>query len=148
MQEIRYREIANADVDLTRLTLDQVTYDTAATREHFLQWVTPENQITGFLRLSLPNQTFVTANAADLPIACGEAMIREVHVYGVAAQVGAHTTAAQHQGLGQRLIARACELAAAAGYTHVNVISSVGTREYYRRLGFIDHGLYLRKPLS
>ncbi len=148
VQEIRYREIANADVDLTRLALDQVTYDTDATREHFLQWVTPENQIAGFLRLSLPDQAFVTAHAADLPIACGEAMIREVHVYGVAAQVGAHTTAAQHQGLGQRLIALACELASAAGYTHVNVISSVGTREYYRRLGFIDRGLYLRKPLA
>ena len=148
VQEIRYREIANAALDLSQLTLDQVTYDTTSTREHFLQWVTPTNQIAGFLRLSLPDQDFVAANAAGLPIAPGEAMIREVHVYGVAAQVGTHTAAAQHQGLGQRLIARACELAAKAGYTHVNVISSVGTREYYRRQGFVDHGLYLRKPLA
>ncbi len=147
VQEIRYREISTASVDLDDLTLDQVTYDTAATREHFLQWVTPQNQIVGFLRLSLPNQDFVAANATNLPVAPGEAMIREVHVYGVAAQVGAHNAAAQHQGLGHRLIARACELAKEAGYTHVNVISSVGTREYYRRQGFVDHGLYLRKPI-
>ncbi len=148
VQEIRYREIANADIDLKQLKLVDVTYDTASTCEHFLQWVTPQNQIAGFLRLSLPNQGFVAAHAAELPIAPGEAMIREVHVYGVAAQVGSHTAAAQHQGLGHRLIARACDLATAAGYTHLNVISSVGTREYYRCQGFQDHGLYLRKPLS
>ncbi len=148
VQEIRFREIAGANIDLDQLKLDDVTYETAATREHFLQWVTPQNQIAGFLRLSLPNQVFVAAHTAELPIAPGEAMIREVHVYGVAAQVGSHTVAAQHQGLGHRLIARACDLAKDAGYTHLNVISSVGTREYYRRQGFEDHGLYLRKPLA
>ena len=27
------------------------------------------------------------------------------------------------------------------------VISAIGTREYYRHLGFYDHGLYLQKEL-
>ena len=76
-------------------------------------------------------------------------MIREVHVYGVAERMGeAGGGAAQHHGLGRRLVARACALAAEAGCTHVNVISAVGTRAYYRRLGFEDHGLYQRKELS
>ncbi len=147
VQEIRYREISTDHVDLAKLTLDCVPYETAATQERFLQWVTPENKIAGFLRLSLPDQAFVRAHADELPIAPGEAMIREVHVYGMAAQVGASGAHAQHQGLGHKLIERACELAKQAGYQRINVISSVGTREYYRRQGFLDHGLYLRKDL-
>ena len=35
-----------------------------------------------------------------------------------------------------------------AGYGAVNVISSVGTREYYRKLGFSDAGLYQKRMLS
>ena len=82
-----------------------------------------------------------------LPIREGEAMIREVHVYGMATQLGADGTSAQHLGLGRRLVERACAIAREAGYGHVNVISAVGTREYYRHLGFCDHGLYQRKEL-
>ena len=34
-----------------------------------------------------------------------------------------------------------------AGYRRINVISAVGTREYYRHLGFEDHGLYQQRKL-
>ena len=34
-----------------------------------------------------------------------------------------------------------------AGYTKLNVISAIGTRPYYRNLGFVDNGLYQQKPL-
>ena len=50
-------------------------------------------------------------------------------------------------GLGRLLVERACQIARDAGYTHINVISAIGTREYYRHLGFCDHGLYLQKEL-
>lgn len=55
--------------------------------------------------------------------------------------------AAQHHGLGRSLVERACEIARDAGYARINVISAIGTREYYRHLGFYDHGLYLQKEL-
>ena len=42
---------------------------------------------------------------------------------------------------------RACELAHEAGYSRINVMSAVGTREYYRRLGFVDNGLYQQRRL-
>ena len=74
-------------------------------------------------------------------------MIREVHVYGFATAVDAQGTSAQHHGLGRQLVERACAIAWAEGYAHVNVISAVGTREYYRKLGFADRGLYQQKPL-
>ena len=74
-------------------------------------------------------------------------MIREVHVYGAAVRVGDDGDAAQHHGLGRALIARACEIARSEGYDVLNVISAVGTREYYRVLGFADNGLYQRLAL-
>ena len=74
-------------------------------------------------------------------------MIREVHVYGTAARLGKAGEGAQHQGLGRQLVERACAIAAAEGYRAANVISAVGTREYYRRLGFEDAGLYQRRAL-
>ena len=147
VQEIRYREISTGGADLSQLTLETVEYQTAATDERFLQWVTPAGKIAGFLRLSLPDQSLVAESADELPIAAGEAMIREVHVYGMAAQVGEAGDAAQHHGLGRALVERACELAREAGYARINVISAVGTREYYRHLGFTDHGLYQQREL-
>jgi elongator complex protein 3 len=44
-------------------------------------------------------------------------------------------------------VEEACHQAAEAGYGAVNVISAVGTRVYYRNLGFTDAGLYQRRPL-
>lgn len=149
VQEIRFREIATSEVDVRALRLEVVPYETPATSERFLQWVTPEGRIAGFLRLSLPKAAAVEALASELrtagcepPVQPGEAMIREVHVYGMAARVGEEGGAAQHRGLGRKLVERACELAREAGYERINVISAVGTREYYRHLGFYDHGLY------
>lgn len=170
VHEIRYREIALDAVEPAELELKVVPYETAVTSERFLQWVTPAGRIAGFLRLSLPHEDAVRALADGMaaggtngpvptapdgtsdpapacPIAPGEAMIREVHVYGSAVPVGEEGHAAQHQGLGRGLVERACELARAAGYARINVISAVGTREYYRRLGFHDHGLYQQREL-
>lgn len=148
IQEIRFREIATSEVGIDELALRIVSYETTNTDERFLQWVTPENRIAGFLRLSLPRQNYVRAHESELPVAPGEAMIREVHVYGVATRLGADGTSAQHLGLGRMLVERACELAREAGYARINVISAVGTRDYYRRLGFADRGLYQRRDLS
>lgn len=151
VREIRYREIGSDAPDLAELELDVVSYTTPTSEERFLQWVTPEGKIAGFLRLSLPDQRFVAEcmkrYGDDAPAGPCEAMIREVHVYGVAARVGQEGVAAQHRGLGRSLVARACELAREAGFERINVISAVGTREYYRSLGFADHGLYQQKAL-
>ena len=148
ISEIRYREISTAAADVEELALDVVSYDTNAAHERFLQWVTPDNKIAGFLRLSLPKQAFVARRQTDLPVGPNQAMIREVHVYGTVAGLHKTGTGAQHLGLGKRLIEAACDMAREAGYDAINVISSVGTREYYRSLGFLDAELYQRKPLS
>jgi len=146
--EIRYREISTNATDIGDLRLETLSYATTVTDECFLQWVTPENRIAGFLRLSLPKIDSMRQHHLTLPVGPCEAMIREVHVYGKVA--GLHKTGegAQHLGLGRHLIEAACDRAKTQGYKTINVISSVGTREYYRSLGFSDKGLYQQKALS
>ena len=152
VQEIRFREINQQQVRAAELTLRDFTYTTAVSDEHFLQWVTADNKIAGFCRLSLPHWDKLTAGACDvttneLLVQPGQAMIRELHVYGQALSLGSEGMSAQHQGLGQKLLAKASSIAAEAGYTSLNVISSIGTRAYYRAQGFTDAGLYQQKAL-
>ena len=149
-KEIRHREVSLADTDPSTLRFEIVSYETTVTTEHFLQWVTPEGKIAGFLRLSLPHQGALSALAAALPespLAEGEAMIREVHVYGRVAKLAKQGAGAQHHGLGTQLVEKACEIASQSGYTHLNVISAIGTRGYYRKLHFYDNGLYQQRRL-
>lgn len=152
VQEIRFREINQQQVRTAELTLQDFVYTTAVSDEHFLQWVTADNKIAGFCRLSLPHWDKLTAGACDvtaneLLVQPGQAMIRELHVYGQALSLGSEGMSAQHQGLGQKLLAKASSIAADAGYTSLNVISSIGTRAYYRAQGFTDAGLYQQKVL-
>lgn len=147
VQEIRSREIAFGAAANDELSLSEVAYETTNTHEVFLQWVTPDNRIAGFLRLSMPNADYANAHATDLPINAGEAMIREVHVYGRVAGLHQGGENAQHRGLGRMLIERACDIARENGYTAINVISAIGTRGYYRKQGFTDNGLYQQRSL-
>ena len=76
-------------------------------------------------------------------------MIREVHVYGRVVSLGdQHQGRAQHLGLGTRLVEEAARRAGEAGYKDLAVISAIGTREYYRRLGFADGPLYMHRRLA
>jgi elongator complex protein 3 len=135
---IRCREVRGREVDLETLSLECYEYNTDATREFFLSYVTPEDRLAGFLRLSLPE--------VDLPITelAGCAMIREIHVYGPALGLGDHQDGAgQHAGLGTRLIDEARQIARQAGYSSLAVIAAVGTRPYYQARGFERGNLYM-----
>ncbi len=135
--DIRAREIRGGEVESVQL--EEIAYATSIGEEVFLQFVTPDDRIAGFLRLALPE--------CEGPIdeLGRDAVIREVHVYGQAVAIGEDAGgAAQHAGLGTRLIERAKAIAAARGYGRLHVISAVGTRAYYRKLGFIDGILYQR----
>ena len=133
--EIRMREIASESVTRDELRLITLAYTTANTEEHFLQWTTDNNRIAGFCRLSLPNEG-------------SRAMIREVHVYGRVAGLGtSEEGAAQHAGLGKALVEEACRQACEVGYDRIAVISAIGTRNYYRGLGFEDTDMYQVRDL-
>ena len=150
-RDIRAREVGGCPVDPARLRLRRTDYEASGGREVFLEFVTVEDRIAGFLRLRLPAPA--GTDETSPPELVGKAIIREVHVYGAVVGLGAREKGrSQHVGLGRRLIAEALGIAAGAGFEQVAVISSVGTREYYRRLGFEDGELYqhrsAREPLE
>jgi elongator complex protein 3 len=55
---------------------------------------------------------------------------------------------AQHVGLGKQLIEQAAKIAQEQGYPNLAVISSIGTRDYYRKRGFADKVLYQVRNLA
>ena len=146
-RDIRAREIGGRPVDPGRLRMRRTDYEAASGRETFLEFVDAEDRIAGFLRLRLPAATG-SAEAGPAELA-GRAVIREVHVYGAVVGFGERGEGrSQHVGLGRRLIAEALRIARDAGFEQMAVISSIGTREYYRRLGFADGELYQHRPTA
>jgi elongator complex protein 3 len=140
-QEIRSREIRADPFEVETLGLSELAYETSVGEERFLQFTTPEGRLVAFLRLLLPS---TPAPLAELE---GSALIREVHVYGATLALGHRGgPEPQHLGLGRRLIDQAAAQARRAGFPNLAVISAVGTREYYRTLGFRDAPLYQHLP--
>ncbi len=137
---IRCREVRSQKVTPDDLTLNDLIYDTGASQEHFISFDTPKDQLAGFLRLSLPGENTPNVYIDDL---AGAAIIREVHVYGQSLAVGTEEHgAAQHSGLGTRLIQYAEKVARLHGFKKLAVISAIGTRQYYLKQGFHQGNLY------
>jgi elongator complex protein 3 len=135
--DIRAREIRGESFRTEDLRLSEHEYTTSIGREIFLEYATPADRLVAFLRLSLPVEPGAEGELA------GSAMIREVHVYGASLALGRRAGGrAQHTGLGRQLVERVRAIAAEAGYDDLAVISAVGTRAYYRGLGFRDGPLY------
>ncbi len=144
-QCVRCREVRNQRIEAHRLQPEEIVYSTAGTEEHFLSFITPDDRIAGFLRLSLPGDNSPSTGLSDLEHA---AIIREVHVYGQSLPVGEDQNgAAQHIGLGTKLIQWAEQIARQRGYRRLAVIAAVGTRRYYLDRGFRRGEYYLIKTL-
>ncbi len=140
---IRCREVRGRPVDPSSLALTVTSYETDATVEHFLAGETPDGHLAGFLRLSFPR---VEPELEELR---GSAVVRELHVYGPALELGRRRDGrAQHTGLGTRLLERAADMAREAGYRRLAVIAAVGTRPYYRARGFRLEGTYMVRSLT
>ena len=142
---VRCREVRGKPIHPDLLKLDDMVYQARAAEEHFISYVTPDDKLAGFVRLSLPGGDSPQVGMADLD---GAALIREVHVYGQSLPVGAEKQgAAQHTGLGTQLLQKAEAVAKASGFNRMAVISAVGTRGYYLERGFERGELYLTKAL-
>ncbi|KIY46952.1 histone acetyltransferase ELP3 [Fistulina hepatica ATCC 64428] len=79
----------------------------------------------------------------------GCSIVRELHVYGTSVPVhGRDPTKFQHQGFGTLLMEEAERIARDEhGSVKLAVISGVGTRDYYRKLGYELDGPYMSKWL-
>jgi elongator complex protein 3 len=67
----------------------------------------------------------------------GAAIIREVQTFGAVVPIGAKKIAPQHRGLGKKLLKEAEKISKKEfNLNKIAVISGVGAREYFRKLGY------------
>ncbi len=115
--------------------------------ETFLSYEDPQQDIlVGLLRLRK-----CTAAGTFRPelTAVPTSMVRELHVYGSVVPVHSRDPAKfQHQGFGTLLMEEAERIAREEHGAHkLAVIAGVGTRHYYRKLGYHLDGPYMSKLL-
>lgn len=143
---IRCREVKGEAVARERLTLVDTVYEAVHAEEHFLQFVTADDKLAGYLRLSLAKPNCPDTGIEELS---GASIIREIHIYGQSLAVGEEAEgAAQHIGLGRFLIERAVEITRENGLEKIAVIAAVGTRGYYRKRGFNQGQYYMIRNVS
>jgi len=113
--------------------------------ETFLSYEDPDQDIlVGLLRLrKLSDEVFRPE------LKGGVSIVRELHVYGSVVPVAARDPSKfQHQGFGTLLMEEAERIAREEhGSNKISVISGVGTRNYYRKLGYELDGPYMSKTL-
>jgi elongator complex protein 3 len=119
------------------------TYRACGGYEHFISFEDiRQDVLIGFVRLRYPD-------SPHRPELENAALVRELHVYGPMVRVGrqAKDKEWQHRGYGEELLWQAEDRARNAGFTKLAVISGIGVRPYYRRLGFVRDGPYMSKLL-
>jgi elongator complex protein 3 len=129
IQEIRFREIGFAIRDLKKgekvnkkLKLKISEYKSSKGDEYFLEFVNKDNILFGLCRLRIVDDF---------------AIVRELHVYGQALALGEKGKKfGQHRGLGKKLINEVEKIVKKKGIDKLDIISGVGVREYYRKLGY------------
>ena len=75
------------------------------------------------------------------------AIIRELHVYGQLVSIG-NKKKVQHAGLGKLLLQKAEKIAKENGVEKMTIISGVGVRGYYRKLGYRLNKTYMVKTFD
>jgi len=156
---VRCREVG-ADIDIKeKIYLFREDYQARDGQEIFLSYATKnQEKLFGLLRLRLSPKPSSPAPSAlcnrkalgafQLP-SPSVALIRDLHIYGQMAQlVRGQTSYTQHKGLGKKLLAQAEKIAKQNGFSKIAVISGVGVRPYYRKLGYRLQNTYMKKTLN
>ncbi len=141
---IRCREIKAATFPADQVRLQKREYETTSGTEQFLSYELADETLLSMLRLFLPN----TDTEPVFRVLKNAAIVRELHTFGAAMPVGGKAKQeAQHTGFGGKLLAEAERIAKEQGYKKLAVIAGIGVKEYYRKRGFVDDGMYLVKML-
>ncbi|XP_064267597.1 elongator complex protein 3 [Passer domesticus] len=149
-RDVRTREVGIQEIHhkLRPYQVELVRRDYVANGgwETFLSYEDPERDIlVGLLRLRR-----CSALAFRPELRAGASVVRELHVYGSAVPVSSRDPAKfQHQGFGMLLMEEAERIAREEhGARKIAVISGVGTRDYYRKIGYELEGPYMVKWLE
>ena len=146
--EIRYREVGFNQSELNfDLKLKITKYKSSGGEEYFLEIVNKDDILFGLLRLRVcANNIPSTKSPTTHPIKKG--IIRELHIYGKELKLGEKGDISQHKGLGKWLMEEAEKIAGKNKIKKIEVISGVGVREYYRKLGYKLEEEYMVKFLN
>ena len=153
-QCLRCREVKSELFDIKSVELVKREYRASCGREWFLSFENHEHtKVYAFLRLRI-NDKPAENILEELKNA---SLVRELHVYGkmipatndetIDDENGAISNT-QHLGLGKRLMAEAERITLEQGLNKVAVISGIGVRNYYRKLGYELEGTYVTKNLK
>ncbi|MDD5291427.1 MAG: tRNA uridine(34) 5-carboxymethylaminomethyl modification radical SAM/GNAT enzyme Elp3 [Patescibacteria group bacterium] len=128
---VRCREVGNRQFKTSDLKLFIKKYKASGGQEYFISYESKDKKtLYGFCRLRLDDR----------------AIIRELHVYGELVPVGKNKKV-QHAGLGKKLMFEAEKIARGCGFKKIIVISGIGVREYYKKLGYKLENTYMVKTL-
>lgn len=134
---IRCREAKNKIISEKNIKLNILQYPASEGLEYFISFDSLDNKtLYGFCRLRI-----------DFSSKVAPAIIRELHVYGQLVPVGGKTKI-QHRGLGKKLMAEAEKIAQKNKAEKIAVISGVGVRGYYKKLGYRLKNNYMIKIIK
>jgi len=138
---IRCREVKENYDPKEKLKLFREDYEASEGKEVFLSFENEKRtKLYSLLRLRIPSQTI-------LPILKNSAIIREIHTYGQLVKISKKEKAPQHKGLGKKLMKEAEKIAKQENKKYIAVISGVGVRGYYKKLGYGLKQTYMVKKI-
>jgi elongator complex protein 3 len=141
---IRCREVKENFNLKEKVYLFREDYQSSGGKEIFLSFETKDRKkLFSFLRLRIPNQ-----NDIFIEVLKNSAIIREIKTFGELVPIGKKEIAPQHRGFGKKLLKKAQEIAKKEfGLGKITVISGVGVRDYFRKLGYSLKDTYMVKKL-
>ncbi|MDR0471431.1 MAG: tRNA uridine(34) 5-carboxymethylaminomethyl modification radical SAM/GNAT enzyme Elp3 [Nitrososphaerota archaeon] len=147
-REVGHRlQVDHIKPELTNIQILTQQYVASEGTEIFISVEDPKNDVLlGYLRLRIPSPKAHRPEITQTP----SAIVRELHVYGPLVPVGGRPDGEwQHRGYGKVLLAEAERIARDQfGREKLLVISALGTRRYYMRLGYERDGVYVSKRLT
>lgn len=155
---IRCREAKGRIADPNDLKIFIDEYEASEGREYFISAENYDRTILySFVRLRIPSQFFRNNQFGEyqlsyphdqIPELQHAAIIRELHTYGSVVPIDeTDSSSSQHQGLGKRMMNEAENVVKSLGIKKLAVISGVGVRGYYQKLGYEREGTYMVKLL-
>lgn len=142
-REVGHKKAHGIEADFNNLELLRTDYEVTGGREIFLSVEDVDNDVLiGFTRLRIPSEGVFRRE-----ITSSSALIRELHVYGQMQKIGNRNEKLwQHKGCGAQLINKAEKIAKEEfGKDKLLIISGIGVRDYYRKLGYHKDGHYMSK---